>query len=287
MADPDRLLGVTLDGYAVEGGYDAGDGPATSFGIAQVLGRIAPSLLTQSEGAVILDCSKLQSTPTAVIRRLIRRICQLVKGDLRQIDFSHIDAVLALLHGPSGHYRTQAPGVDILRSFDLVRFAAPPAAPVERSFDIPVQVPALVPLPGSPMALSLELIEIQAATPPVTESMHVTLESDLDWSRIPFTVATDGSSRTELLVRNWRPGDAYRRTVDQREHKLKTLFHENRVPLWERRRWPVLTAAGRIIWTRRFGPACDLAADTRTRVLLRVTEKLRLCESGQALFTSL
>jgi hypothetical protein len=44
VANADRLLGVTLDGYAVEGGYDAGDGPSTSFGVAQVLGRIAPSL---------------------------------------------------------------------------------------------------------------------------------------------------------------------------------------------------------------------------------------------------
>jgi hypothetical protein len=44
VANADRVLGVTLDGYAIEGGYDVEDGPATSFGVSQVLGRIAPSL---------------------------------------------------------------------------------------------------------------------------------------------------------------------------------------------------------------------------------------------------
>jgi tRNA(Ile)-lysidine synthase len=250
--------------------------------------RRALDLLAQSEEAVIIDCSRLQDLPTALVRRLIRRALQLIKGDLRQIDFGHIDAVLELLRSPLGHCRTQAPGVDVMRSFQWVRFAAPLIAPPERDFDIPVQVPALVPLPGAATALFLELIDTQAATPPVRGLMHATLKADLDWSRIPFTVATGGNSRTELLVlRNWRPGDAYQRAGDQREHKLKVLFHEARVPLWERRRWPVLTAAGRIIWTRSFGPASDLAAGAKTQVFLRITEKLRLCESDQALFTSL
>lgn len=38
------VLGATLDGYACEGGYDTDGGPATSFGIAQALGRCRPSL---------------------------------------------------------------------------------------------------------------------------------------------------------------------------------------------------------------------------------------------------
>jgi hypothetical protein len=37
-------ISVSIDGYAVEGGYDTGDGPATSFGAAQALGRVRRSL---------------------------------------------------------------------------------------------------------------------------------------------------------------------------------------------------------------------------------------------------
>jgi hypothetical protein len=39
-----RAIGVSIDGYAVEGGYDTDDGPATSFGAAQALGMVRRSL---------------------------------------------------------------------------------------------------------------------------------------------------------------------------------------------------------------------------------------------------
>lgn len=48
MSIRDVVLGATIDGYAVEGGYDTEDGPATSFGVAQAVGRVRPSV--RSEG---------------------------------------------------------------------------------------------------------------------------------------------------------------------------------------------------------------------------------------------
>jgi len=42
----DVVLGVSIDGYAVEGGFDTESGPATSFGVAQALGRARPSVRT-------------------------------------------------------------------------------------------------------------------------------------------------------------------------------------------------------------------------------------------------
>jgi Glycosyl hydrolase family 1 len=43
-----RTVGVTIDGYAVEGGYDTDGGPSTSFGIAQALGSIRRSVRSPS-----------------------------------------------------------------------------------------------------------------------------------------------------------------------------------------------------------------------------------------------
>jgi beta-glucosidase/6-phospho-beta-glucosidase/beta-galactosidase len=40
------VLGVTIDGYAIEGGYDVEGGPHTSFSVAQSLGRIPASVRT-------------------------------------------------------------------------------------------------------------------------------------------------------------------------------------------------------------------------------------------------
>jgi Glycosyl hydrolase family 1 len=47
MSIHDVVLGATIDGYAVEGGFDTERGPATSFGVAQSLGRIRPSVRSQ------------------------------------------------------------------------------------------------------------------------------------------------------------------------------------------------------------------------------------------------
>ena len=40
------------------------------------------------------------------------------------------------------------------------------------------------------------------------------------------------------------------------------LFQQARIPVWERTQWPVLTDAGSIVWTRRFGAAAAVAAVT-------------------------
>jgi tRNA(Ile)-lysidine synthase len=251
--------------------------------------RIVPGLLSDSRFGVIGNAARVAELPNALARRVIRRAFLRVKGDLREIDYDHIRQALALLRRPSGHFRLQVPGVDILRSFDLVRFATPAAGSVPRDFEMPLGVPGTVAEPHIGPLLSLELIERQAAIGFVTEPMHGTLKTDLDWKRIQAALGYGESSRAERLVlRNWRPGDAYQRVGDQHEHKLKALFHESRIPLWERRGWPVITAAGRIAWSREFGPAADMAPDPDTRMVLRITENARvLPESHGALFTSL
>ena len=84
----------------------------------------------------------------------------------------------------------------------------------------------------------------------------------LDWDRISGA----------LEVRNWRPGDQYRPVGHSAGEKIKFLFQQARIPLWERRGWPVLTKGEEIVWASRFGPAADLAATPASRVLLKIQE---------------
>ena len=44
MSHATTVLGVSIDGFAVEGGYDVEEGPATTFGVAQALGKIPASV---------------------------------------------------------------------------------------------------------------------------------------------------------------------------------------------------------------------------------------------------
>ena len=66
--------------------------------------------------------SNLATLPLAAARRLVRRAIERVKGDLRGIDFLHVESILAMAAASEGHGRVQAPGVDVFRSFEWLRF---------------------------------------------------------------------------------------------------------------------------------------------------------------------
>jgi hypothetical protein len=50
------------------------------------------------------------------------------------------------------------------------------------------------------------------------------------------------------------------------------MFQEFRIPLWERRHWPVLLDGENIVWSRRFGPAAGIAPENGTRRVLEIRE---------------
>ena len=206
----------------------------------------------------------LRQLPLAVARRLVRYALERTKGDLRGVDFGHIAAILNLAASPLGHGRTQAPGVDVERSLDWVRFARPAdGTGVFDGYRLAAPVPGLVPVPGTGFAISLELIEI-AETLDAINSVYNNDKGCIDWSALP------GS----LEIRNWMPGDQYWPQGSTGEVKIKSLFQKARIPRWERRHWPVVTDGSAIVWARRFGPAMRFAAVPGCALVLRISESV-------------
>ncbi|HTR35736.1 MAG TPA: tRNA lysidine(34) synthetase TilS [Bryobacteraceae bacterium] len=218
---------------------------------------------TTNQQPLVLPVSQFASTPPALARRLIRRIFKQVKGDLRQIDFAHVERVLAMVRSAEGSDRVILPGLDVYRSFDWIRVARPGLdSGRERDFSFPLAAPGTVELPRSNSRISLQIQEKTAAG-----AACVTVVDELDWLRFS---SSDGQPSLEL--RNWRPGDQYQPAGQSKREKIKFLFQEARIPLWERRNWPIITYNGTIVWVRRFGAAAEFAAGPATRVVLRVGE---------------
>jgi tRNA(Ile)-lysidine synthase len=189
----------------------------------------------------------LALVPVAVQRRLIRRAISQVKGDLRQIDFSHIEMIRILNSGS-----IDLPGLVADRSFGILRLG--PTCPETVDFHLPIVPPATVSLPQTELEITLKLAPVESV---YNENKH-----QLDWGRV------SGS----LELRYWHPGDRYRRVGRSNEDKLKVLFQKERIPIWERRRWPVLVCGNQIVWTRHFGPVAHLARGPETRTLLLIQE---------------
>ena len=220
---------------------------------------IWPRLATEQNGFVLLSCPELGRLPMASARRVIRYAIDRAKGDLRGVDFRHIAAILDIVSGSAGHGRVQLPGLEVLRSFDWLRFAGP--EPRRAGYRLAAPVPGRVTVPGLNLVLCLELIEKPETSEP---SVYVYNEEmgSLDWPRLS----------TSLTVRNWHPGDRYRPAGSTGEQKIKILFQHARIPVWERGHWPVLVDGESIVWTRRFGAAAGVEAHSGSRSVLRIRE---------------
>jgi len=230
------------------------------------LARLAPAHLVQEPGAVLLRIEPLSELPLAAARRLMRRALGMAKGDLRGIGFEHLSSVFDLAASAEGHGRIQIPGLDVFRSFEWLRIAPPATDNLEnRNYRLPLSVPGAVRLPGQNSVIHLELFENTQVTE-MLESVYNESVGCLDWNRI------SGSLPVTLEVRNWRPGDQYQRAGHGGPEKIKFLFHQTRVPLWERRHWPILTSGDVILWARRFGPAAGFAASPDSSPVLGVRE---------------
>ncbi len=226
------------------------------------LARLSPEYLRREPPAVLLRAGALAALPPAVARRLIRHAVEAAKGDLRGIGFEHLEGVRELVASTEGHGRMQIPGLDVFRSFEWLRIAPPAADNLEnRNYRLPLPVPGAVRLPGLPSIVHTELFDNTDVTKS-SGGVYNGCVGYLDWDRI------SGS----LEIRNWRPGDQYQPAGRIGPEKIKTLFQEARIPLWDRRHWPVVTAGEEILWARRFGPAAAFAAGREAGTVLGIRE---------------
>ena len=224
----------------------------------QEMGRLAQLHLSQFGDSVLIQAGSLAGLPLAAARRLARHAIHLAKGNLRGVDFLHIERVLDLAAAPAGAGRVQIPGLDVRRSFDWLRFGRHlPCKP----YSLLPLVPGITPVPGTGSGISLELIE-KLETSGLPQNVYNSGMGCLDWKRLA------GS----LELRNWRFGDRYQPMGIPGAAKIKTLFQLQRIPVWERFQWPVLTDGSSIVWTKRFGPSAAFAAGPESSVVLKVGE---------------
>nr|Q01QT2.1 RecName: Full=tRNA(Ile)-lysidine synthase; AltName: Full=tRNA(Ile)-2-lysyl-cytidine synthase; AltName: Full=tRNA(Ile)-lysidine synthetase [Candidatus Solibacter usitatus Ellin6076] len=220
--------------------------------------RLSAESLTAGDGCVLIRTESLKALSLAVARRLVRRAIQMAKGDLRGVDFGHVERVVELASAPTGRGRTQVPGLDVRRSFEWLRLGVPFT---RKPYSLKPLVPGTTQIPGTRNGISLELIE-KSETSVLPWNVYNTEMGCLDWKRLA------GS----LELRNWRFGDQYQPMGLTGSEKIKTLFQLQRIPVWERAQWPVLTDGESIVWTRRFGPAAGFAAGPESGVVLKLGE---------------
>jgi tRNA(Ile)-lysidine synthase len=219
------------------------------------LDDLSAGILLARAGGIELRASTLISLPLAVRRRLVRLAISQVKGDLRRLEFAHVERVLELAAEAGGDGRLRLPGIDVRRSFDWIRVAAE-APPVDCS-SIRLAIPGMY-------AVSPETcLYLEISPRSFTSKKGATLKAaELSLRRLPPV----------LELRGWRPGDHYRPQGQRRDQKIKEMFQVKRVPSWLRASWPIVSSGDTILWSRTFGAAAEFAANREPGPVLRVWE---------------
>jgi len=204
--------------------------------------------------------------------RMIRRLYEEVRGDRRELGANHVEQVMHLAGGSSSGHHVELPGgIIVRRTFGELIFSrgaagrqrtgdgtAKPASTYEYIVSLPLCGTATVSIPELGKCFRLKVIDW-----PVTESDTKRDANALDADLL----------RSPLILRNWRPGDAYRPHGRRHERKLKSMFLAGRIPSGERAAWPVLESGGRVIWAQGMPAAEDFRAKENTRTGFVIEEE--------------
>jgi tRNA(Ile)-lysidine synthase len=203
---------------------------------------------------ITIDAGRLSAQPLAVQRRLIMH---LGKSALIPMDFAHIEAVLDLAGPgvPSGKQLTLPLGWRAERQGDTLQLLTPDLRGPDR---FPFGYEYHLAVPGSvavwERACVIEAVPVELSTEP-RDSLYAC-------ERLP----------SQLLIRNWRPGDRFHPAHTKSAKKVKELLSEKRVPEGERKGWPVVVAGDEVIWLRGFPVPSKFQPATNAQAAILIRE---------------
>jgi tRNA(Ile)-lysidine synthase len=216
--------------------------------------------------------SEISSSCRALTERVVRRLYEKVRGDRRELNARHVEQVIHLAGKSISGRHVRLPGAILVeRDFDRLVFSRASSEALaalrrrktegqENSYQYAVDLPgrgeATVSVPELGRRYRLKVIDWPFKASETKRD--AALDADL--------------LRAPLILRNWRPGDAYRPLGRRDVRKLNRMFIAGRVPNRERASWPVLESEGRVIWVRGMPPAHEFCAGEGTRNGLLIEE---------------
>jgi tRNA(Ile)-lysidine synthase len=214
--------------------------------------RLLPKIVNQ--GALLREA--LLEQPKAMQRRLVRLWLEAKSGNLRGVEFEHVEKILRLISDGPPQGRIAIPkGRDVVRRYDRVRLEKQIRRRRAACYSYTLAVAGEVDIPEAGVKMESERCAMPIDLPPGDQP-----EALLDLASLPST----------LTVRNFRNGDRFRPLGMRGHKKLKDLFIEKKVPLEVRATLPLLLAGDEILWIPGFGRSDVAKIGPATREVIRV-----------------
>jgi tRNA(Ile)-lysidine synthase len=204
------------------------------------------TVLDIQENCIILSVLMLNRYHPALQRRIIRTTIEKIKGDLRRIRFVNINSIIGLLENRSAYGKLDLPdGIRIQRDRDALhvfkerRMSCGLSEKDSHSdtFTFEYQIEKLE---------SVFIKEI-GATIKFTE-LGMEKVFDYRYTGQHTSFFDKNTLSFPMVIRNFRPGDAFKPLGVGGTQKLKKFFIDKKVPRTKRIKCPILLSRGKIIW---------------------------------------
>jgi len=236
-------------------------GDAVSIAIHDLLDPLSSLTQLRPPASALKDSASSRS----LTQRLIRRLYQELRGHFRDLAAAHVEQVIRLATQSSSGRRVElSGGIVAERTFNEIIFSRQNSGrrPTHRQETIPH---------SNAYQYVVSLPDRGATTVSIPELGTSFRLKVIDWPSAERDTKREGKVldaallRTPLILRNWRPGDAYRPHGRRQTRKLKQMFLAGRIPGRERVGWPVLESGGQVIWARGMPAAGDFCAREGTQ----------------------
>lgn len=204
------------------------------------------AVMAVNSGSITLSIKALSRAHVAARRRMIRRAILACRGNLRRIGFSHVQAILELMHGKTPEKTLDLPDRIRIRrgpeTLKITREKGPlreisPWQEVDSAPDFfyTVTAPGTVYLKELNRFLKLTIVAL--------ENLHDIKDKGPDTAFLDMDTFS-----FPVIVRPPLPGDRFTPLGMNGTQKLKKYFIDHKTPRYERTRCPLLMSRDRIIW---------------------------------------
>ncbi|MCL2615258.1 MAG: tRNA lysidine(34) synthetase TilS [Dehalococcoidia bacterium] len=220
--------------------------------------RLAQRAMTIQNNVIIFDRLALANAGPAALGHLLRGCLERLLGDLHDIEFIHIDAMLSLMQKPAGRQMSLPHGLLFLTGYDNFRLGKEevlscPFPPLENKYRL------VIPGEGSFSGWLAEATIVQT----------------MDMVDDPMVAYMDlDATGEELWVRCWQEGDIFQPLGLGSTKKLGRYMIDARIPKLWRKKIPLVVSPVGIVWLVGYRLDERAKVTSQTRRILRLEFQL-------------
>lgn len=202
----------------------------------------------------------LESLPVAMRRRLLRRAIQEAKGDLRGIEFKHIESLVERISGKERVDVDLPAGIVIYQEYDYLVFSGKADRRPRSIKEVELKVPGKTGVSPLNMEIGAEVL-----SPQQVDVIQNARKAFLDFNKITLP----------LVARSRKEGDAFVPLGMRDFKKLQDFLVDEKVPRRERDRIPVVESGEGIVWVAgyRIDERFKVTAGTRKVLALELANR--------------